>query len=102
MSVMETRVAPRVADALAAAEAKEAALLAEVQSFALDEFLGDPDVKKKRERTERDLAAATAEVVQLHAAKSQAEARDERAEFDATIAELEGQLAAFEAAVRAR
>jgi hypothetical protein len=104
MSTIEKPIAlaPRVADALEAAEAKEAALLAEVQSFALDEFLGDPEVKKKRERTERDLAAATAEVARLRAAKSQAEARDEKAGVDATIAELEGQLGAFEAAVCAR
>ncbi len=105
MTIIETiepALAPRVAESLSAAEAREAALLAEVQGYALDEFLGDPEVKKRRERTEKELAAATAEVARLRHAKEQAEARDERSEVEATVAELEGQLAGFETAIKAR
>jgi hypothetical protein len=95
-------LAPQVAAALSAAEARRAELTGQLASLALDEVLSEPGVAAKRQSIERELAGVTAEVERLGHAHLSALRRDRLAVVAARSRALQEQLAEFERIAAAR
>jgi hypothetical protein len=98
----EFREPPRVEADLSDAKAKAAELQAVVDACSLDEYLGDPEAAKSRERLGRELTAVAARVTRLRNALAQAERRDTDARHRAEVATMRSALGELEVVLQSR